>query len=296
MNGVENLQAALLLASIVLLLIVVDILLGLSLLFSWWFPVGAYECNSAIANYFWGYFQLIFEEWHQASISFSGDSLPSGESAVVLCNHGSWSDFYLIQSLARRSGMLGRCRYFVKKSLAYVPFLGPAFLAVRMVMVSRNWTRDQTTLEQTFGGIKRYRYPIWLISFVEGTRMTPKKLVKSNEDARSRGGKPLAHVLQPRTKGFIATLRGLRDSHVKYVYDFSIAYASKDKFLQPPTVWETLGISRLDQHFRFHVHVRRWAIADLPSSETALAAWLEEQWVEKDHRLAEIKAKWALEV
>lgn len=47
-----------------------------------------------------------------------------GESAIVVVNHVVWTDFYLIQELAQRAGMLGQCRWFAEKQLRWVPFLG----------------------------------------------------------------------------------------------------------------------------------------------------------------------------
>jgi 1-acyl-sn-glycerol-3-phosphate acyltransferase len=47
----------------------------------------------------------------------SGDVLPEGESVIVIANYVSWTDFYMIQALAIRSGILGRCRWFAKIEL-----------------------------------------------------------------------------------------------------------------------------------------------------------------------------------
>lgn len=47
-----------------------------------------------------------------------------GELAIVVTNHVAWTDFYLIQELVQRAGMLGQCRRFAEKQLRWVPFLG----------------------------------------------------------------------------------------------------------------------------------------------------------------------------
>lgn len=51
---------------------------------------------------------------HRARVTISGDDIPYEENALVISNHLSYSDFYLIHALASRRGMLGRCRYFSK--------------------------------------------------------------------------------------------------------------------------------------------------------------------------------------
>ena len=39
------------------------------------------------------------------------------------------------------------------------------------------------------------------------------------------------------------------------------------------------------------MHVRRFAIGDLPDSEEGLKAWLEEKWVEKGELLEELRLR-----
>jgi hypothetical protein len=93
---------------------------------------------------FWNYMQRHWERTLHAEecLIISGDDVPVGESAVVISvcplthirnrilivqNHLAYSDYYLVQALASRKGMLGRCRYFVKKEIVKLPFFGWAF-------------------------------------------------------------------------------------------------------------------------------------------------------------------------
>ena len=99
------------------------------------------------------------------------------------------------------------------------------------------------------------------------------------------------HTLYPRTKGFIATVRQLRDSQeVKAVYDVTIAYANGSKFLVTPTFWQSLscsGFGRSD--WKFHAHVDRYPIDTLPWNDADLATWLEKRWIEKGERLEDLR-------
>jgi 1-acyl-sn-glycerol-3-phosphate acyltransferase len=52
----------------------------------------------------------------------SNQRLPKGESVIVVANHVAWTDFYLIQEVAQRSGML--VRWFAKRSLKWVLVAG----------------------------------------------------------------------------------------------------------------------------------------------------------------------------
>ena len=59
-------------------------------------------------------------------MTFSGDfhDIPRQENAFIIANHQSWTDFYAIHTAAQKKSMLGRCRYFSKNSLRYIPFFG----------------------------------------------------------------------------------------------------------------------------------------------------------------------------
>jgi len=83
--------------------------------------------------------------------------------------------------------MLGRCRYFAKSTLQYIPLFGYfsyrkylmgrwALVLVGMVLVKRDWLKDSVALESTLSSMKRRGWPVWLTMFAEGTRLDPKKL------------------------------------------------------------------------------------------------------------------------
>lgn len=121
-----------------LALLVQDLLLSMLFLLRPFNSFLAYRLSSPIAWSCWAWIQFIFERLNKAQIVISGDVLPHGESAVVISNHVGWSDFYMIQALAIRSGMLGYCRYFAKAQLKKVPLLGWGLMAMGMPLVTRN--------------------------------------------------------------------------------------------------------------------------------------------------------------
>ena len=114
--------------------------------------------------------------------------------------------------------------------------------------------------------------PLWLISFSEGTRLTPGKLERSREIALDKGLEPFRHVLPPRTRGFVASVEGLR-GHLDSVYDVTIGYVD--------------GVPTLRQFIqgyvgRAHLHVRRFAVSELPERADDLVDWLRQRFREKD--------------
>lgn len=140
-------------------LILMDLICSLLLPVSYFLPDVVYNISSAVAFCVWSWVQSIFTVCNGGRITFSGDELPCGESAIVVSNHVSWTDFYMIQALAIRAGMLGRCRWFAKIELRKVPLLGWGIWAMGMPMVSRQWTKDKAELDRVFAGITERKWP-----------------------------------------------------------------------------------------------------------------------------------------
>lgn len=142
-------------------LFLADLLLSALLPVSLLAPNLAYNLSSRIAESVWRGIQLIFTRINRAQIVVSGaENLPKGESAIVVANHVEWPDFYLIQEAAIRCGMLGRCRWFAKQELKWVPFLGWGLWAMGMPLVSRKWMNDQREMNRVFHGVLHRRWPM----------------------------------------------------------------------------------------------------------------------------------------
>ncbi|KAL7909792.1 hypothetical protein GGI35DRAFT_399027 [Trichoderma velutinum] len=279
-----HIRGILLTAPWFLYLFLADVALSLLLPLKPLAPELVYDLSSRLAGSVWSWIQFIFQRVNGAKIVCSGDDLPPGESAIVVANHQAWSDFYMIQALAIRSGMLGRCRYFAKRQLRLVPFLGWGLWAMGMPMVSRSWLKDKSGLDRAFAGLVSRRLPIWFISFSEATRFSQRKYQESQAWCKKTDRPHPMHLLYPRTKGFIATVQHLRTApHIKAVYDVTILYRRGSEFQEVPTMWDTLSIPSLSKEvgYTFHVHTRRFPIETLPSTDAELARWLEQRWIEK---------------
>jgi 1-acyl-sn-glycerol-3-phosphate acyltransferase len=105
--------------------------------------------------------------------------------------------------------MLGRCRWFSKIELRWVPLLGWGIWAMGMPMVSRKWMKDQKELDRVFAGIvvqmayllAQGTRPIschtncltWLISFSEATRL-PRRNTKPPKNAAKKTTDPFLNT------------------------------------------------------------------------------------------------------
>ncbi len=170
-SACTHIRGALLILPFLVQLFITDIVLSLLLPLSVLLPTAVYDTSSRLAFFVWAHIQHIFTTANGAhiTITYGGDGnddivngtgLPVGESAIVVANHVAWTDFYMIQALALRAGMLGRCRWFAKSQLRWVPFLGWGLWAMGMPLVTRDWTHDRREMDRVFGGIRRNRWPI----------------------------------------------------------------------------------------------------------------------------------------
>lgn len=165
---VTNLRGLAITVPWVIHLLLADIGLSALLPLSAVFPSLTYDISSTLAWSVWRGIQFIFTGLNGANITTSGDALPQAESAIVVANHLGWTDFYMIQQLAIKAGMLGRCRWFAKAQLKRVPFLGWGLWAMGMPLVTRNWVQDKREIDSVFGKLVKYKLPVcmWTLLFL----------------------------------------------------------------------------------------------------------------------------------
>jgi len=246
---------------------------------------------SGYATHFaWSFCQYMFEDQDNSFLTVSGlESIVEGESAYVISNHVFFGDFYMIHALARRRNMMSSCRYFLKDSIKYIPIFGWGMYCCNFPFLKRNWQRDSNNIRQSLDALISNRLKVWLVSFLEGHRFDARKYEESQVYAKNSNLPMLQHLLLPRPKGFIATIHALRQSHVKYVYNVTLGYYHSQRgFGNCPSLWDIL-LGRLDE-FRFHAHIDKLPIVEIPASEEGATRWLYDTWSEKDKLLVQMKA------
>ncbi len=215
------------------------------------------------------------EKMNGTTIQFTGNDVPDRENAIIVANHQQMPDILLLMAFARNKKCLQHLKFFVKNIIRYAPAIGWGMQFIDCIFIKRNWSSDRDSITKTFSKIVNENIPIWLVSFVEGTRIKPKKLKASQEYALKNGLEATQHLLLPRTKGFAASIEGLRD-HIDVVYDVTIGYEHG-----VPTLWQWVK----GYVANAHVHVRRFPINQLPQSEADLRLWLLQRFQEKDRLL-----------
>ena len=233
------------------------------------------KINRELANAWWGISDVWAEHWWKINIIHSGDEVPKEENAFVFSNHQEMSDITSLFRFGRSKNRLGDFKFFVKDPLKYIPGIGWGMIFLDCIFLKRNWNKDKIKIKSLFSKFKEDDIDIWLISFVEGTRLRPHKLTASQEYAKANGLQPLKHVLIPRTKGFVASLHGLRE-HLDAVYDVTIGYTKG-----VPTLWQwSKGYVK-----QVHVHISRHPIGSIPETDDGAAEWLRNRFTVKDQLL-----------
>lgn len=210
------------------------------------------------------------------------DTLKKDEWCLVISNHQSWVDIFVLQTT-----LLNRVPYikfFLKKELIWVPFMGLAWWALDfpfMKRYSKAFLKKHPhlkgqDLEITRQACEKFKNsPIAIMNFVEGTRFTPQKHASQNS--------PFAHLLKPKAGG-IAFVLSVMGNYFDSIVNVTIAYPGGI-----PTFWEFLcGKVR---HIK--VAVEKLAVTpeilgnydNDPAFKTQFQNWVNTLWEQKDNQL-----------
>ncbi|XP_061402383.1 LOW QUALITY PROTEIN: 1-acyl-sn-glycerol-3-phosphate acyltransferase delta-like [Musca vetustissima] len=197
------------------------------------------------------------------------------EHVLLIMNHSYEIDWLAGWMFTEKARVLGNCKAYAKKVIAYVPVIGWAWKFAEFVFLERSYDKDREIIARQLKEVFAYPDPTWLLLNAEGTRFTEKKHEASVKFAQERGMTVLKHHLIPRTKGFTASLESLR-GRCPAIYDINLAF--KKDAVNPPTI-STLLNGKPVEGFMF---VRRIPLEQVPADEEKAAAWLQNLFVEKD--------------
>ncbi|MCY3795031.1 MAG: 1-acyl-sn-glycerol-3-phosphate acyltransferase, partial [Gammaproteobacteria bacterium] len=126
---------------------------------------------------------------------------------ILIANHQSWADIFVLQSAVARRGPV--IKFLCKRELAYIPVLGLIMLAFDFPIMRRRGRVDGSVEDRRRGDRERVRQacavlfeaPAAMLTFAEGTRF--------GEAKRRRSVSPHRHLLRPRAGGFTAIVEAL---------------------------------------------------------------------------------------
>ena len=213
------------------------------------------------------------------------DKLEPREWYLVLSNHQSWVDILVLQKVFNRK--IPFLKFFLKKELIWVPFLGLAWWALDfpfMRRYSRSFLEKHPhlrgkDLESTQKACAKFAtIPVSVMNFVEGTRFSPEK------HHRQQAG--FKHLLNPRAGGIAFVLNAMGES-LHQIVDVTIVYPDgADSF------WGFIS-GRIR---RIIVDVEVMPVTEElngdyfndPAFKAFFCAWLNELWDKKDRKIGQL--------
>lgn len=144
------------------------------------------------------------------------------KSYFVLSNHQTWIDILVLQKIF--VGKIPFLRFFLKKQLIWVPFIGLSCKAMDFPFMNR-YSRDYLTkhpekkgedLKITKAFCKKIAsQPVSIMNFAEGTRFTPQK--------HSEQKSPFKYLLKPKAGGLAFVLEAMGEN-IHTLLDVTICY------------------------------------------------------------------------
>lgn len=230
---------------------------------------------------------LIFDLLLDTKWDISGvDGLRPDGHYLIVSNHGSWLDIFVLQRAFHRR--VAFMRFFIKQQLIWFPILGQACWAMDFPFMrrytpeylERHPEKRGKDLETTRRTCRRYRrIPMAILNFIEGTRFTRAKQVEEKS--------PYRNLLRPRVGGIAFVLASLGEQ-LEGVVDVTISYPRPDV-----TVWEFLTnrVGRIVVRARLIEVPAQFVtepITEPGPAREAFKIWIESLWREKDELLDQL--------
>lgn len=209
-------------------------------------------------------------------------------SYLMVSNHQSWVDIpALIQVFNRRIPFF---KFFLKKELIWVPFLGLAWWALdypfmkrySKAFLERHPHLKGQDLEITKAACELFkRQPVTVVNYLEGTRFTPAK--------RDAQGSPFRHLLKPKAGGVAFVLAALGEQ-LDALLDVTLVYPGDTA----PGFWDL--VSGAVPRVIVDIQVRaldpalwRSDYENDPQFRRSVQDWVNQLWHDKDARIEQLR-------
>ncbi|PLX82942.1 MAG: acyltransferase [Desulfuromonas sp.] len=205
---------------------------------------------------------------------------------LVVCNHQSWSDIFIVQTILNRR--VPQMKFFLKQELIWVPLIGLVWWALDfpfMRRYSRSYLKKHPDkrgkdFATTRKACEKFRnQPVCIFNFIEGTRFTVEKHRKQHS--------PFQHLLKPRAGGIGYVLSSMGDL-LPSLIDITIQYHGN-----VPGFWDFLTGKTPPAMIKIAVrpipeNLRHGDYSSDAQHRADLQKWLNRVWTEKDEALSEL--------
>ncbi|MGY6630210.1 MAG: acyltransferase [Wenzhouxiangella sp.] len=218
------------------------------------------------------------------------ENLSKQSSYLVVSNHQSWVDIpALVETLNNRAPYF---KFFLKKELIWVPFLGLAFWALdypfmkrySKAYLKRHPEKKGEDLAITRRACEKFKdLPVTIVNYLEGTRFTPGKHARQNS--------PYRHLLKPKAGGLAFALAVLGEQ-IDALLDITIVYPDSPT----PGFWQLISgqveTVIIDIQTR-PIEAELWQ-GDYENDlafRAFMQQWVSDLWAAKDRRIEQLRAQ-----
>ena len=245
------------------------------------------KISNSIGEYTVYGLKIIMKIMHRDSMQvFDNNEFDKNAWYMAISNHQSWADIFILLVAAHKRIPL--LKFFMKKELAWIPFIFLANKTLNMPFVNRHSKKEleknpnlrNKDYENTLKACKRFlRSPSTIFSYAEGTRNDAIKHKAQNS--------PYKNLLKPRIGGIATALSAMPNINV--LVDYSVVYKSEKR-----GAWSFLKGDMKD----VKVLVRKYDIPEnLKNKNYSTDAeyrenfknWIEAIWIEKDQEIERLK-------
>ncbi len=207
---------------------------------------------------------------------------------LVTSNHQSWVDIFALQHIFNRR--IPFLKFFIKKELIWVPFIGVAWWAMDfpfMKRYSKEFLKKHPEMrgkdvETTRKACQKFRYtPVSVINFAEGTRFTDQK--------HARQKSPYKNLLKPKVGGTALVLDAMGDC-ISTLLDITIVYPDGR-----PGFWDFMcgKVKRVSIRINLVEIPQELRNRDYNQDDqhrNKIKNWVDELWVSKDRFISDFNS------
>ncbi|MDC1007772.1 acetyltransferase [Gammaproteobacteria bacterium] len=231
--------------------------------------------------------KIIMKIMHRDSMQiFDDNEFNKNQWYMAVSNHQSWADIFIL--LVAAHNRIPLLKFFMKKELAWIPFIFLANKTLNMPFVNRHSKKQLEKnpnlrfkdYENTLMACKRFqRSPSTIFSYAEGTRNNSKKHKAQNS--------PYKNLLIPRVGGIATALSAM--PNIDVLVDYSVVYESDKR-----GAWAFLKGDMRD----VKVSVKKYTIPENLKNKNYstdeeyrknFKIWIEAIWEEKDKEIERLK-------
>jgi len=231
--------------------------------------------------------KIIMKIMHRDAMQvFDNNEFDKNQWYMAVSNHQSWADIFILLVAAHKRIPL--LKFFMKKELAWIPFVFLANKTLNMPFVNRHSKKQLEKnpnlrfkdYENTLLACKRFqRSPSTIFSYAEGTR--------NNSTKHKAQNSPYKNLLIPRVGGIATALSAM--PNIDVLVDYSVVYKSDKR-----GAWAFLKGDMRD----VKVSVKKYNIPeDLKNKNYStdeeyrknFKIWIEGIWEEKDKEIERLK-------